>query len=87
MLLCPKCIAHSLALCTWGQWAIAMHGRYESHLLFISITCVYYIQHHDIVIFFYYILYFRYTVYECKQVNHSSRSIMVCLFNTAVCDL
>jgi hypothetical protein len=25
---------------TWGEWAIAMHGRYESHILFISFTYI-----------------------------------------------
>jgi flagellin-specific chaperone FliS len=48
--------------------------------------CILY-THYDIVIFLYYILYFRYTIYEHKQVNHSSRSIVVCLFNTAVCSV
>jgi hypothetical protein len=32
-------------------------------------------------------IYFRYTLYEHKQVNHSSRSIVVCLFTTTECDL
>ena len=29
---------------TWGEWAIAMHGRYESHVLFISFTDIYYVD-------------------------------------------
>src|SRR5258708_27154466 len=27
--------------CTWGEWAIAMHGRYESPILFISFAYIY----------------------------------------------
>ena len=41
---------------TWWEWAIAMHGRYESHILFMSFTYVYYIP---IMIF----LYFLYTLF------------------------
>jgi hypothetical protein len=43
-------------LITWGEWAIAMHGRYESHILFISITCVYYI--HTMILLYFSTIYF-----------------------------
>jgi hypothetical protein len=75
-----------VSLSTWGEWAIAMHGRYKSHILFISITCVYYI-HTMILLYFSTIYFILDTIYEHKQVNHSSMSIVVCLFNTVVCDL
>jgi hypothetical protein len=47
---------HWVHRCTWWEWAIAMHGRYESHILFMSFTYVYYIP---IMIF----LYFLYTLF------------------------
>jgi hypothetical protein len=53
------------------------------HFIYTHMLCT----HHDIFVFFYHILYFRYTVYGHKQVNHYSRSIVVCSLNTAVCDL
>ena len=60
---------------TWGEWAIAMHGRYESHILFISKN-VYYI---DTII----LLYFS-TIYCILDILYMK--IVVCLFNTAICD-
>jgi hypothetical protein len=39
-----------------GEWAIAMHGRYKSHILFISITCVYYI--HTMILLYFSTIYF-----------------------------
>src|SRR6202034_470924 len=41
---------------TWGEWGIAMHGRYESYILFILFTHICYI--HSMTIFVFSTIYF-----------------------------
>src|ERR1700733_1891373 len=41
---------------TWGEWAIAMHGRYESPILFISFTYICYV--HTMIFLYFSTIYF-----------------------------
>jgi hypothetical protein len=57
----------SCPLLTWGEWAIAMHGRYESHILFILFTYICYV-HIKIFVYFstiYFIFYILYMDIVC----------------------
>ena len=44
-------------LCTWEEWAIAMHGRYESYILLILFTHICYI--HSMTFFVFSTIYFE----------------------------
>ena len=51
--LVPRCVSKR----TWGEWAIATHGRYESYILLILFTHICYI--HSMTFFVFSTIYFE----------------------------